>query len=136
MQLKDGSTQALIEAELSDPKYGDSMVLASMETEGKTVLKCHIHSDDPQLVFDFCQQHNALVVPLKEKSDDMRRQVMNSKRSYNPDDFKVSFVFDSSCLTEEWAETGFVVAPILGVLKGEPVPMVFDPPGVGNTEFM
>jgi hypothetical protein len=136
IELKEGSTSEQLEELLADPELGDSMVLTSMESKGKTVVKAHIHSDAPQKVFDCCQQHNRMQIPLKEKSDDMRRQVANSHRSYNPDNFKVSFVFDSSCLTEEWSETGFVIAPILGMIKGEPFPMTFDPPGFGNTEFM
>jgi dihydroxyacetone kinase-like predicted kinase len=81
--LKDGATKAAVEARLSDPKFGDSMVVvAAPAADGKSSLcKVHIHSDEPQAVFTvLTDEFSATKIPLKEKSDDMRRQVADSKK--------------------------------------------------------
>ena len=63
-------------------------------------------------------------------------QVRNARRCYNPEDFKVTFIFDSTAITEPWAETGVAHVPIVGMIKGEPYPFCFDPPSLSMTEFL
>jgi fatty acid-binding protein DegV len=66
----------------------------------------------------------------------MRRQVKNASRSYKPEDFKVTIIADSTCLTEPWVETGFAHVPIIATVKGEPYPNSFEPPGLSVNEFL
>jgi fatty acid-binding protein DegV len=63
-------------------------------------------------------------------------QVLNSKRGFDPAKFKVTFVLDSTCCTEPWAETAFAHVPIVATIKAEPFPCSFDPPGLGVGEFL
>ena len=75
VQLKEGSTQADVQSLMTET-LGDSLVCVSAPTKNGTICKVHIHTDRPGDVFKCCQQHNALDLPLKEKSDDMNRQVL------------------------------------------------------------
>ena len=74
VQLKEGSTKEDVEALMTE-ELGDSLVCVSAPTKNGTICKVHIHTDRPGDVFKCCQQHNFLDLPLKEKSDDMDRQV-------------------------------------------------------------
>lgn len=85
--LKEGGTKEAVEEKLKDPKFGDSMVVvAAPAADGNSTLcKVHIHSDEPESVFDLLtKEFSATKIPLKVKSDDMRRQVEDSKRSFVP----------------------------------------------------
>jgi dihydroxyacetone kinase-like predicted kinase len=77
IQLKKGSTKATLDKLMSDPAMGDSRVTSTAPAPGGggEMYKVHIHSDNPDKVFAACQEHNELAVPLKEKTDDMDRQV-------------------------------------------------------------
>jgi dihydroxyacetone kinase-like predicted kinase len=131
---KDQMTQAL----QSVPNLGDSMVCVSgPATNGKDQMcKVHIHSDDPDLVYETCATFNKLALPLKEKNDDMQRQIKNARRSYDAAKFKVTFIGDSTALTEPWAESGMAHVPIISTIKGEPYANSFDPPGLNVVDFL
>lgn len=105
IELKEGATTEAIETRLSDPKFGDSLVIVSAPSAaGKvlakvkphcsdsnhsthnrlnvlTALQVHIHCDEPSAVFDVLNgEFNNLKIPIKEKAENMRQQVLDSKR--------------------------------------------------------
>ena len=82
------------------------------------LVKVHIHTDSPDAVFKLIKsEFSDKPIPIKEKVEDMHTQVKNSKRGYTPDDFKVTLVFDSTCLTEPWVAEGFAHCPIICTIR-------------------
>ena len=138
IKLKEGATQEAISARLSDPTFGDSMVVvAAPGTDGESTLcKVHIHSDDPQTVFDvLSEEFSATKIPVKIKADDMRRQVETSKMGYDGDKFKVTFLVDSTMQCGKWATSSYGHIPIVCTVRGEPHSCSLDPPTINMVEF-
>lgn len=97
--LRDNASVSAVEARLNDPTLGDSIVVVSSPQAGtgKTLVKCHIHTDQPQVVFDLLSANfSATDIPIKEKVEDMHRQVMIARTppKYDPDSFKVTLITD------------------------------------------
>mmetsp|Transcript_28476 Transcript_28476/g.74836 ORF Transcript_28476/g.74836 Transcript_28476/m.74836 type:complete len:704 (-) Transcript_28476:85-2196(-) len=137
--LCEGASKLAIEKRLGDPKFGDSMVVVSAPSaDGKSELaKVHIHSDEPQAVFDvLIDEFSKSEIPIKEKVDDMRRQVADSKRGYNPDKFKVTLVIDSTCQVGKWAANSYAHVPVVATIHGEPYSCSIDPPTVNVLEVL
>jgi dihydroxyacetone kinase-like predicted kinase len=68
--LKDGVGKEEVEARFADPAFGDSLVVvaAAQASTGRTLVKVHIHTGDPDAIFAaMTTEFSDGGVPLKEK---------------------------------------------------------------------
>ena len=72
IMLKDGSSQRLVLEALTSSELGDSIAsVGAPAKEGGDMVKIHIHSNEPQGVFDLVGQFSKYRLLKKEKVEDM-----------------------------------------------------------------
>jgi len=94
--------------------FGDSLIVASMKSSGQTLLRIHIHTDNPHKI----EEYSASIGVLENKKiDDMQQQnqaMINRQRSKIISQRAIHIVTDSTCdLPQELQEKyGIEVVPL------------------------